>query len=322
MPVKDISSRIKGFSRIPIICGPTASGKSAIALRLCEMTGGELLSCDSMQIYKHLDVGTAKATAEERSRVPHHLTDIVEPGTYFSVNDYIHKCYEAIEDCLSRGKLPVICGGTGQYISALRDGVRFVDEPVPDTFIAELEEEYDRKGAEHLYSRLVSLDPDAASGMHMNNKRRVVRALAVCIATGKTFTEWNSTSKTTGPMYPFVLFEPDYEACRDVLYDRINRRVDEMIDEGIIEEARYLYSLDIDRKSTCFQAIGYKEFEAYLSDPSEENLKEAVYKIKLNSRHYAKRQLTWFRYIDGIVKLDIGSDIDTIINCTIMPNLQ
>ena len=322
MPVKDISSRIKGFSRIPIICGPTASGKSAIALRLCETTGGELLSCDSMQIYKHLDVGTAKATAEERSRVPHHLTDIVEPGTYFSVNDYIHKCYEAIEDCLSRGKLPVICGGTGQYISALRDGVRFVDEPVPDTLIAELEEEYDRKGAEHLYSRLVSLDPDAASGMHMNNKRRVVRALAVCIATGKTFTEWNSTSKTTGPMYPFVLFEPDYEACRDVLYDRINRRVDEMIDEGIIEEARYLYSLDIDRKSTCFQAIGYKEFEAYLSDPSEENLKEAVYKIKLNSRHYAKRQLTWFRYIDGIVKLDIGSDIDTIINCTIMPNLQ
>lgn len=322
MPVKDISSRIKGFSSIPIICGPTASGKSAIALRLCEMTGGELLSCDSMQIYKHLDVGTAKATAEERSRVPHHLTDIVEPGTYFSVNDYIHKCYEAIEDCLSRGKLPVICGGTGQYISALRDGVRFVDEPVPDTLIAELEEEYDRKGAEHLYSRLVSLDPDAASGMHMNNKRRVVRALAVCIATGKTFTEWNSTSKTTGPMYPFVLFEPDYEACRDVLYDRINRRVDEMIDEGIIEEARYLYSLDIDRKSTCFQAIGYKEFEAYLSDPSEENLKEAVYKIKLNSRHYAKRQLTWFRYIDGIVKLDIGSDIDTIINCTIMPNLQ
>jgi tRNA dimethylallyltransferase len=246
----------------------------------------------------------------------------VEPGTYFSVNDYIHKCYEAIEDCLSRGKLPVICGGTGQYISALRDGVRFVDEPVPDALIAELEEEYDRKGAEHLYSRLVSLDPDAASGMHMNNKRRVVRALAVCIATGKTFTEWNSTSKTTGPMYPFVLFEPDYEACRDVLYDRINRRVDEMIDEGIIEEARYLYSLDIDRKSTCFQAIGYKEFEAYLSDPSEENLKEAVYKIKLNSRHYAKRQLTWFRYIDGIVKLDIGSDIDTIINCTIMPNLQ
>ena len=114
MAVKDISSRLEGFSKIPIICGPTASGKSAIALRLCEITGGELLSCDSMQIYKHLDVGTAKATKEERDHIPHHLTDIVEPGTYFSVNDYIHRCYDAIEDCLNRGKLPVICGGTGQ----------------------------------------------------------------------------------------------------------------------------------------------------------------------------------------------------------------
>ena len=322
MAVKDISSRLKGFSKIPIICGPTASGKSSIALRLCEITGGELLSCDSMQIYMHLDVGTAKATEEERARVPHHLTDIVEPGTYFSVNDYVHKCYEAIEDCLDRGKLPVICGGTGQYISALRDGVKFVDEPVPDSLVAELEEEYDKNGAQVLYSRLEALDPEAATKMHMNNKRRVVRALAVCLATGKTFTAWNSESMTTGPMYPFVLFEPDYEDCRSVLYDRINKRVDVMVEEGIIEEAKYLYSLDIDRKSTCFQAIGYKEFAEYIKDPSEENLNEAVYKVKLNSRHYAKRQLTWFRYIDNIVKLDISTDVDTMIKSTIMPNLQ
>ena len=322
MAVKDIYSRLEGFSKIPIICGPTASGKSAIALRLCELTGGELLSCDSMQIYKHLDVGTAKATEEERSHIPHHLTDIVEPGTYFSVNDYVHRCYDAIEDCLNRGKLPVICGGTGQYISALRDGLKFVDEPVPDSLIAELEADYDAKGPESLYDRLKAIDPDAALKMHMNNKRRVVRALAVCIATGKTFTEWNSTSKTTGPMYPFVLFEPDFEDCREVLYDRINKRVDIMVEQGIIDEAKYLYSLDIDRKSTCFQAIGYKEFKDYIADPSKENLDEAIYKIKLNSRHYAKRQLTWFRYIDDIVKLDVTSNIDDLISCTIMPNLH
>lgn len=322
MAVKEISSYLNGYSKIPIICGPTASGKSSIALRLCELSGGELLSCDSMQIYKHLDVGTAKATVEERNLIRHHLTDIVEPGTYFSVNDYVSKCCEAIEDCLSRGKLPVICGGTGQYISALKDGLRFVDEPIPEELIKELEAEYDDKGAQALYSRLEALDPEASSNMHMNNKRRVVRALAVCLATGKTFTLWNQSSKTTGPLYPFVLFMPDYEDCRDVLYDRINKRVDIMIEQGIIEEARYLYSLDIDRKSTCFQAIGYKEFENYIKDPSKENLDEAIYKIKLNSRHYAKRQLTWFRYIDEIVKLDVSSDVDTLIKDIIVPNLQ
>ncbi len=310
------------LKNIPIICGPTASGKSALALKLCEMTGGELISCDSMQIYKHLDVGTAKPDKDEQSRVRHHLIDIVEPGDVFSVNDYIHMCYDTIEDILSRGKLPVICGGTGQYISALRDGIRYVDSPVPDELVNELDRRYDEEGASAIYEDLRSVDPDAAAGMHMNNKRRVIRALAVYKATGKTFTQWNSESKKSGPKYPYVLFEPDFEPCRDILYDRINKRVDVMMENGLEAEAEYLYSLDVDRKTTCFQAIGYKEFADYLVDKTPEKLAEAVYKIKLNSRHYAKRQLTWFRYIDGIIKADPFAPQEETVSTVIMKYLQ
>ncbi len=310
------------FKAIPIICGPTASGKSSLAIELCEMTGGELISCDSMQIYKHLDIGTAKANAEEQKRVPHHMTDIVEPGDIFSVNDYIHKCYECIEDILSRGKLPVICGGTGQYISALKDGIRYVDEPIPEETIDELSGRYDNEGASVIYEELYRIDPVAAEGMHMNNKRRVIRALAVYKATGKTFTQWNSESKKTGPKYPYLLFEPDYEAHRDILYDRINKRVDVMMNMGLLKEVEYLYSLPIDHGSTCFQAIGYKEFKDYIDEPTSENLDRAVYLVKLNSRHYAKRQLTWFRYINEIIKIDPFVSQMESVNNLIMQHIK
>lgn len=302
MAIKYIDTYLKDYKFIPIICGPTASGKSSLALEVCRISGGELISADSMQIYKHLDVGTAKATAEEQSEIKHHLTDIIEPGTDFSVNDYLVYCFEAIEDCLSRGVLPVICGGTGQYISALRDGIRYIEEPVPEEVTKRLFAEVEEKGAEEVYNRLLEIDPVAANGLHMNNTRRLVRALAVYEATGKTFTEWNKESKTTGPSYPFKLFNLDYEDARDVLYDRINKRVDIMMEENLLKEAEYLYSLDIDRKSTCFQAIGYKEFGPYFKN--EIDLDRAIYDIKLNSRHYAKRQLTWFRYMDDIVRLN------------------
>jgi tRNA dimethylallyltransferase len=313
---------LNGYNFIPIICGPTASGKSSLALELCEMTGGELISCDSMQIYKHLDIGTAKASPEEQQRVHHHMTDIVEPGEIFSVNDYIHRCYDCIEDILSKGKLPVICGGTGQYISALKDGIRYVDEPIPSEVVDELSIRYDNEGADKIYSELLAVDPIAAEGMHMNNKRRVIRALAVYKATGKTFTQWNSESKKTGPKYPYKLFEPDYEDHRDILYERINKRVDVMMDRGLLKEAEYLYSLPVDHKSTCFQAIGYKEFKDYISEPTPENLERAVYLIKLNSRHYAKRQLTWFRYISEIIKIDPFLPQSESINDTILQQIR
>ncbi len=297
---------LDGLKAIPIICGPTASGKSSLALDLCRKYKGELISCDSMQIYRHLDIGTAKATREEQKEIPHHMIDIIEPGTDYSVNDYLTACFDAIENVLSRGKLPVLCGGTGQYISSLKFGIKYTDEPIPDDLVNKLYKEAETDGIDRIYSELQRMDPEAASGIHPNNIRRVIRAYSVCVATGKTFSEWNKESRTEGPRYPFILFEYDYEACRDVLYDRINKRVDQMMDEGLLREVEYLYSLDIPRSSTCFQAIGYKEFAPYLD--GQISLEKAIYDVKLNSRHYAKRQLTWFRYINDIVKIKPGSE--------------
>lgn len=290
--------------KIPIITGPTASGKSAAALKLCEITGGELISCDSMQIYKGLDVGTAKPSSEEQALVRHHMIDIVEPGQYYSVSSFVQDCYACVEDILSRGKLPVLCGGTGQYISALKDGISFEDDPKADEETDKLYEEYRKDGIDDIYQRLVQVDPESASKIHPNNTRRVIRALAVYLASGKTKTQRNLDSRKEGPRYNFELFVIDYEDDRSILYDRINRRVDLMMDMGLEKEARFLYSLPIDRKSTCCQAIGYKEFLPLIDNEPGSSAERAAYEIKLNTRHFAKRQLTWFRYIDGIHKID------------------
>lgn len=298
------------FNTIPIITGPTASGKSASALKLCEMINGELVSCDSMQIYRHLDIGTAKASLEEQKLIPHHMIDIIEPGENFSVRIFLEKCFDAIEDIKNRGKIPVLCGGTGQYISALREGINYADDPTADKYTEELMKEYERDGIEKIYLRLVDVDRQAARKIHPNNTRRVVRALAVYLATGKTFTERNLESKKEGPRYPFTTFMIDYEDRRDILYDRINKRVDVMMEMGLFEEAKYLYSLPIDRKSTCCQAIGYKEFLPLIDGLENSSIDKAIYDIKLNSRHYAKKQLTWFRYLKGIYSIsrDLSSE--------------
>ena len=297
----DISTYLPQYKYIPVITGPTASGKSSLALNVCRKTGGELISADSMQIYKGLDIGTAKDTASERAEIVHHMTDIVDPGTYFNVSDYVTACYEVIETLLSKGTLPVICGGTGQYISALFYGFDYGKDASADEETARLEEEFERDGIDGIYARLLEKDPEAAAKIHPNNTRRVIRALAVIESTGKTFTEKNNESTNEGPRYPFKLFMLDMD--REVLYDRINRRVDIMLEEGLEQEARALYDSGADRKSTCFQAIGYKEFKDYFEGTSD--IDEAVYNIKLRSRHYAKRQLTWFRAMgESVIKLD------------------
>ncbi|MBR1797135.1 MAG: tRNA (adenosine(37)-N6)-dimethylallyltransferase MiaA [Clostridiales bacterium] len=295
---------------IPIITGPTASGKSAVALDLCLKAGGELISCDSMQIYKGLDVGTAKATRQERELVSHHMIDIIEPGDNYNVSMFVEDCSSCIDDVLSRGRLPVLCGGTGQYISALKDGLAFEEDPRADEVTDQLYEEYERNGIDDIYRRLVDADPEAAAKIHPNNTRRVIRALAVFEATGKTKTQRDNDSKKTGPLYNFRLFDIDYEDDRSVLYDRINLRVDKMMEDGLEAEARYLYSLPIDRKSTCCQAIGYKEFLPLIDNVPGSTLERVAYEIKLNTRHYAKRQLTWFRYIDEIIRIDRNIRVD------------
>ncbi len=290
------------YSYIPIIAGPTASGKSALALEICRITGGELVCADSMQIYKGLDVGTAKDTKEEIGDVPHYLTDIVEPGTDFSVYDYVSTALPVIKDILERGKLPVVCGGTGQYISSLLYGLDYGtgDEEAELEATRELEKELEESGIDVLYARLQKLDPLAAKLIHPNNNRRVIRALAVHKALGITFSEKNKKSKEKGPEYPFKVFMIDWD--REELYDRINRRVGIMVQNGIIDEAKMLLESGVDRTSTCWQAIGYKEMLKYLD--GEETLEQACDRIRIGTRHYAKRQLTWLRSMgEDVTKL-------------------
>ena len=294
------------YSFIPIVTGPTASGKSAVAIELCRLCGGDLVSADSMQIYKGLDIGTAKDSAEELAEIPHHMTDIVEPGDRFSVFDYVNLAEKAFADILNRGRLPVVCGGTGQYISSLLYGIDYGDEEGID--IGDSEEYYqailEKEGRDALYKILTKEDPDAAQLIHPNNTRRVIRALAVKRASGISFSEKNKKSKIAGPSFTFKAFMPDID--RAVLYDRINKRVDIMMEQGLEEEARMLYSIEKAKGTTCFQAIGYKEFGAYFA--GEEDISETVYKIKLGSRHYAKRQLTWFRHMGDDVELIPSGD--------------
>jgi tRNA dimethylallyltransferase len=298
------------YSYIPVISGPTASGKSALALEICRKADGELISADSMQIYKGLDVGTAKDSREEIGDIPHYMTDIVDPGTDFSVYDYVNSALPIIRNILERGKLPVVCGGTGQYISALLYGLDYGtgDEEAELNATKELEEELEKVGIDVLYERLSREDPEAAKLIHPNNTRRVIRALAVHKALGITFSEKNRRSKEKGPEYPFKVFMIDWD--RNELYDRINKRVGVMIENGIIDEAKMLLDTGISRSSTCWQAIGYKEMLKYLE--GEETLAQAADRIRIGTRHYAKRQLTWFRGMGEDVAL-IKPD-DTAVN--------
>ena len=310
----DTGPYLEKYSYIPIVTGPTASGKSALALELCRKLGGEIVSADSMQIYKGLDIGTAKDSPEEIAEIPHHLTDVIEPGEDFSVFDFVNMAKDAITDILGRGRLPVICGGTGQYVSALLFGIDYGEEDDEETRKAEeyYYGIYEKEGKDSLYGLLEESDPEAASNIHPNNVRRVVRALAVRRATGVSFSEKNKRSKKEGPAFCFKAFMPEID--RAVLYDRINRRVDLMMEQGLEEEARMLYGNEKAKGTTCFQAIGYKEFEKFFS--GEEDLNETADRIKLGSRHYAKRQLTWFRHMGGVETIPAGtasSQIEYII---------
>lgn len=291
------------YSYLPIIAGPTASGKSALALEICRIADGELVCADSMQIYKGLDVGTAKDTKEEIGNIPHYMTDIIEPGTDFSVYDYLSTALPIIRDILERGKLPVVCGGTGQYVSSLLYGLDYGtgDEEAELQATKELEEELKNVGIDVLYERLQKEDPEAAKLIHPNNNRRVIRALAVHKALGITFSEKNKKSKEKGPEFPFKVFMIDWD--RELLYDRINKRVGIMAENGIIDEAKMLLESGVDRSSTCWQAIGYKEMLKYLE--GEETLEQACDRIRIGTRHYAKRQLTWLR--------SMGEDVTKIL---------
>ena len=277
----------------PIICiaGPTASGKTALAVELAKDLSGEVVSCDSMQVYKRMDIGTAKPTFEEMQGIPHHMIDVAEPDEDFSVSRYCCLAAPIVDNIVARGKTAIIAGGTGLYMDSLIRGNTFA--PFPSTGVREkLEAQADSEGMEEMLSRLSSIDPEAAARLHLSDRKRIIRALEVYLETGQTITEHNRKTQLIPPKYTPLWLGLDF-ADRAELYRRIDRRVDMMLEMGLISEIQGLLASGIPPRCTAMQAIGYKEFVNALN--GEETIAQAAEEVKKASRHYAKRQLTWFR---------------------------
>ena len=276
-----------------IICvvGPTASGKTRLSVELAKAYDGEVVSCDSMQLYRRMDIGTAKPTREEMQGVPHHMIDILEPDEAFSVSRYVELADPIVQDILRRGKTCVLCGGTGLYVDSLMAGRTFA--PFPETGKRqELEALAESKGIEAVLRLLETFDPDSAQRLHPGNRRRIIRAAEVYLETGKTITQHNLESQAIPPKYRPVWLGLDF-TDRAELYARIDRRVEIMVQDGLLEEIQRLLAEGIPPTATSLQAIGYKEPMAALR--GECTMDEAIAKIQQESRRYAKRQLTWFR---------------------------
>ncbi len=272
------------------IAGPTASGKTRLGVELAKIYGGEVISADSMQIYKGMDIASAKPTEAEKQGIPHHLMGILDRDVSFSAADYVRLANEKIGEILSRGKLPVIVGGTGLYIDSLLENVKFSEGGSDEAYREELYAFARENGNEALHARLAELDPEAAAGIHPNNLVRVVRALEVCKVTGRRFSELKKESRLVESPYRSLIIGLNYEN-RQTLYDRIDMRVDEMVKAGLIEEARQLWQES--SMKTAANAIGYKELIPYFEGKAL--LSDCIDTIKQETRRYAKRQLTWFR---------------------------
>ena len=284
------------MKRIAAVVGPTASGKTVLAVALAKQFNGEVVSADSMQIYRKLNIGTAKPTAEEMQGVPHHMLDVADPGESYSVSRYEKEATACVEDILSRGKLPIVCGGTGLYVDALIRGGGFLESGVDSGLRAQLEEEWDARGGEAMLQRLASFDPDSAARLHLNDKKRIIRAVEVYLQTGITITAHNARTAALPPRYDAVMIGLRTDP-RQILYSRIDRRVTKMLDAGLEQEARQLLESG-DLAGTAAQAIGYKEMLAYFR--GEATLEQAADLIRQKSRNYAKRQLTWFQRDDRV----------------------
>lgn len=274
-----------------VIAGPTASGKTTLAIELCRRFNGEVISADSMQVYDGLTVGTARPTAEEMQGIPHHLMGFLPPEASYSVARYAAAAHEAIGDVYRRGKLPVLCGGTGLYIQAVVDNLQYEDQPADRRVREALIERAEREGTEPLLAELARIDPETAARLHPNDRGRIVRALELYQTTGRTITEQNAESRSRPSPYRTCGIRLDFHD-RAVLYGRIDRRVSVMLENGLLEEAAWLRRQP--QADTVRQAIGYKELEPYFEGRC--SLEEAADAIRQGSRRYAKRQLSWFRH--------------------------
>ena len=268
--------------KVIVICGPTASGKTALSIELAKKINGEIVSADSMQIYKKMDIGTAKTTKEEMQGIKHYMQDFVEPNLRYSVADYKKDAEMAIEEILKKGKTPIVVGGTGLYVDSLVYGIEYQDIKLDEKYREELEERVQKEGLEKLYEEATQIDSEAMKKISHNDKKRIMRVLEIYKATGK--------NKTEQVKYDYKVYAINMD--REVLYDRINKRVDFMIDEGLIEEVKKILN-EYKEFPTAMQGLGYKEVVEYLDGKiSKEDMIE---KIKQETRRYAKRQITWFK---------------------------
>ena len=284
-----------------ILAGPTAVGKTSLSIRLAKETGGEIISADSMQVYRHMDIGSAKITKEEMEGVPHYLVDVLEPEEEFNVVRFQQMAKEAAERIWKKGKIPLVVGGTGFYIQALLYDIDFTENDGDESYRRQLERKAsDEEGASELYEILKTVDPKAAQEIHPRNIKRIIRALEFYHQTGKKISEHNETQRQRESPYNYTYFVLTDERSR--LYERIDRRVDLMMEQGLLDEVRYLKERGVRKDSTAMQGLGYKELYAYLE--GEYPLDEAVRIIKRDTRHFAKRQLTWFKRERDVIWAD------------------
>lgn len=304
------------LKKVIAVVGPTASGKTALGIHLAKKYNGEVVSCDSMQVYNNMPIASAAPSVEETDGVVHHLIGFLGPETKFSVADFISCATVVIEEIFSRGKLPIIVGGTGLYIDSLISGISFNDEN-SEPIRQELEQRADREGIEALIKELQEIDPKTASRYHVNDRKRIIRALEIYKLHGKTKTQLDFESKLKGDRYDCLWIGLTY-SDREKLYDRINKRVDIMLENGLINEAETAYNSSAG--NTSVQAIGHKEFFPYFK--GEISLETAVENLKTETRHYAKRQITWFKRNEKInwIYADCIADIFASADCIVEDN--
>ncbi|MCI9346060.1 MAG: tRNA (adenosine(37)-N6)-dimethylallyltransferase MiaA [Lachnospiraceae bacterium] len=283
-----------------ILTGPTAVGKTALSIALAKAIGGEIISADSMQVYRHMDIGSAKIMPEEMEGVPHHLIDVLEPAEEFNVVVFQKLAKQAVEEIYSRGHIPILVGGTGFYIQALVYDIDFTENNEDTALRQALEEQARREGADVLYERLRAVDPESCESIHAHNIKRVIRAIEFYEKTGKKISDHNREQRQNDSPYHFAYFV--LTDSRDKIYQRIDERVDLMMAHGLMEEVRALRDRGCRRDMVSMQGLGYKELLACLE--GEISLEEAVYLIKRDTRHFAKRQLTWFRREKEVIWVD------------------
>lgn len=283
-----------------VLTGPTAVGKTKLSILLAKAVGGEIISADSMQVYRHMDIGSAKIRQEEMQGIKHHLIDILEPWDEFNVVVFQKKCKECMEEIYSRGKIPVLTGGTGFYIQAVLRNIDFTENEECTPYRSRLEELAREMGGEYLHNMLAEVDPASALAIHPNNIKRCIRALEYYELTGERISDHNEEEKKKESPYNFCYFV--LNDLRDRLYDRIEQRIDEMLEQGLLEEVNRLKEMGCHRGMISMQGLGYKEILAYLE--GEYSLEEAVYFLKRDTRHFAKRQLTWFRRETDVTWVD------------------